>query len=222
METYTNNFHSKNLYIKIKDINQIRPEDFDKLIKESGKALQIGLYSNQTEVIAFLKKCGFCLKRVTYELEVGKADLKNPFIADGIKLKKTTKGQKAYDICLELLYAYYKKTHQSINPLSVGIEEFARTIPENVLYYDENGKIIFAAFLENDEIAYLAGYDLKNPKALIKATLIEAFKTNEKIYFESDSTDPLASMMKDFFKENSEPAYETYVKSENLGKCIYK
>ena len=221
METYTNNFHSKNLYIKIKDINQIRPEDFDKLIKESGKALQIGLYSNQTDVIAFLKKCGFSLRRITYELEVGKADLKKPLIDEGLKLKKTTKGQKSYHNCLKLLYDYYKKTHQSINPLSVGLEEFARTIPENALYYDENRKLIFAAFLENDEIAYLAGSDLKNPKALIAATLIEAFKTNEKIYFESDNTDPLASMMKDFFKENSEPVYETYVKSENLGKCIY-
>ncbi|MCW6701363.1 hypothetical protein NH288_04605 [Anaerococcus sp. NML200537] len=212
METYTNKFHSKNLYIKIKDINQIRPEDFDKLIKKSGKALQIGLYSEERDFIDFLKKSGFCLRRVTYELEVGKADLKNPLIADDIKLKKTTKGQKAYDICLKLLYNYYKKTHQSINPLSVVLEEFARTIPENVLYYEENGKIRFAAFLEKDEIAYLAGSDLKNPKALIAAALREAFKTNEKIYFEADNTDPLASMMKDFFKENSEPTYETYVK----------
>lgn len=214
METYTNNFHSKNLYIKIKDISQIRPEDFDKLIKKSGKALQIGIYSGERDVIAFLKKCGFCLKRVTYELEVGKADLKNPLIDDDIKLKKSIKGQKAYDICLEILYAYYKKTHQSINPLSVDPEEFARAIPENTLYYEEDGKIIFAAFIENDEIAYLAGSDLKNPKALIAATLIEALKENEKIYFEADNTDPLASMMKDFFKENSEPTYETYVKGK--------
>lgn len=221
METYTNNFHSKNLYIKIKDISQIRPEDFDKLIKKSGRDLQIGLYSGEGDVIAFLKKCGFKLKRITYELEVGKFDLKNPLTDDDIRLKKTTKGQKSYDICLKLLYNYYKKTHQSINPLSVGLEEFARTIPENAIYYEEYGKIIFAAFLENDEIAYLAGSDLKNPEALIAATLREIFKENEKIYFEADNTDPLASMMKDFFKENSESTYETYVKSENLGKCIY-
>lgn len=212
METYTNKFHSKNLYIKIKDMSQIKPEDFDELIKKSGKALQIGLYSDQEDVIAFIKKCGFSLKRVTYELEVGKDDLKKPLIDEGLKLKKTTKGQKSYHTCLKLLYDYYKKTHQSINPLSVGLEEFARTIPENALYYEENGKIIFAAFLENDEIAYLAGSDLKNPKALIAATLRETFKANEKIFFEADNTDPLASMMKDFFKENSESTYETYVK----------
>lgn len=212
METYTNKFHSKNLYIKIKDVSQIKPEDFDKLIKKSGKALQIGLYSDQDDVIAFIKKCGFSLRRITYELEVGKDDLKNPLIDKGIKLKKTTKGQKTYHTCLKLLYDYYKKTHQSINPLSVGLEEFARAIPENALYYEEKGRIIFAAFLEADEIAYIAGFDLKNPKNLIGATLLEAYKTNDKIYFEADTTDPLASMMKDFFKENSEPTYETYVK----------
>ena len=212
METYTNKFHSKNLYIKIKDMRQIKPEDFDELIKKSGKALQIGLYSDQEDVIAFIKKCGFSLRRITYDLEVGKDDLKNPLIDKGIKLKKTTKDQKFYHTCLKLLYDYYKKTHQSINPLSVGLEEFARVIPEDALYYEEKGQIIFAAFLEADEIAYLAGFDLKNPKDLIWATLLEAFKINEKIYFEADTTDPLASMMKDFFKENSEPTYETYVK----------
>lgn len=212
METYTNKFHSKNLYIKIKDMSQIKPEDFDKLIKKSGKALQIGLYSDQTDVIAFLKKCGFRLRRITYELEVGKDDLKKPLIDEGLKLKKTTKGQKSYHICLKLLYDYYKKTHQSINPLSVDLEEFARTIPEDALYYEENGQIIFAAFLEADEIAYISGSDLKNPKDLIGATLLEAYKTNDKIFFEADTTDPLASMLKDFFKENSEPTYETYVK----------
>ncbi|MFO3666460.1 hypothetical protein [Anaerococcus kampingiae] len=212
METYTNKFHSKNLYIKIKDMSQIKPEDFDKLIKKSVKALQIGLYSDQTDVIAFLKKCGFSLRRITYELEVGKADLKNPLIDKDLKLKKTTKDQKSYHICLKLLYDYYKKTHQDLNPLSVGLEEFTRTIPENALYYEEKGQIIFAAFLEADEIAYLAGFDLKNPKDLIGATLLEAYKTNDKIFFEADTTDPLASMLKDFFKENSEPTYETYVK----------
>lgn len=212
METYTNKFHSKNLYIKIKDMRQIKPEDFDELIKKSGKALQIGLYSDQEDVIAFIKKCGFSLRRITYELEVGKDDLKNPLIDKGIKLKKTTKDQKFYHTCLKLLYDYYKKTHQSINPLSVGLEEFARVIPEDALYYEEKGQIIFAAFLEADEIAYLAGFDLENPKDLIGATLREAFKINDKIYFEADTTDPLASMMKDFFKENSEPTYETYVK----------
>ena len=212
METYTNKFHSKNLYIKIKDINQIKPEDFDKLIKKSDKALQIGLYSDQTDVIAFLKKCGFSLRRITYELEVGKADLKNPLIDKDLKLKKTTKDQKSYHICLKLLYDYYKKTHQDLNPLSLGLEEFARAIPEDALYYEEKGQIIFAAFLEGDEIAYLAGFDFKNPKDLIEATLLEAYKTNDKIFFEADTTDPLASMLKDFFKENSEPTYETYVK----------
>ncbi|MCW6678313.1 hypothetical protein NH286_04010 [Anaerococcus sp. NML200574] len=214
METYTNKFHSKNLYIKIKDMSQIKPEDFDKLIKKSGKALQIGIYSDQEDVIAFIKKCGFRLRRVTYELEVGKADLKNPLIDKDLKLKKTTKGQKSYHTCLKLLYDYYKKTHQSINPLSLGLEEFACTIPENALYYEEKGQIIFAAFLEADEIAYISGFDLKNPKNLIGATLLEAYKTNDKIYFEADTTDPLASMMKDFFIVNSKPSYETYIKSK--------
>lgn len=37
METYTNKFHSKNLYIKIKDMSQIKPEDFDKLIKNPAR-----------------------------------------------------------------------------------------------------------------------------------------------------------------------------------------
>lgn len=193
-------------------MSQIKPEDFDKLIKKSDKALQIGLYSDQEDVIAFIKKCGFSLKRVTYELEVGKDDLKKPLIDKGLKLKKTTKGQKSYHTCLKLLYDYYKKTHQDLNPLSLGLEEFARAIPENALYYEEKGQIIFAAFIEADEIAYLAGFDLKNPKNLIGAILLEAFKINEKIYFEADTTDPLASMMKDFFIENSEPTYETYVK----------
>ena len=61
METYTNEFHNKHTYIKINDIKKVKIGDLEALAK--GKPLQIGIESNQVEVIDLLKKADFIIKR---------------------------------------------------------------------------------------------------------------------------------------------------------------
>lgn len=210
METFTNKFHNKHTYIKINDIRKVRLADLEALAEE--RPLQIGIYSNQLEVIELLKKAGFILKRKCYEVEVKMRDLKKTLEPTKGKGKLTKKGEKPFEKASELVFKYYKKTHKDVSPLTVGFEEFKDILPEEVFYYEKEGQVLMAAFLENEEIAYIAGFEENLADEFINDILKYLFKNHQKIFFESDTTDPLATRLRNKFQAKSDLTFDTYIK----------
>lgn len=210
METFVNEFHNKHTYIKINDIKKAKVADLEALAKD--KPLQIGVDSDQLEVIELLKKAGFILKRKCYEVEVTREDLKNPLGPKRLETKLTSKGEMAYEKASNLVFEYYKKTHEQVSPLTVDFEKFKEILPDQAFYYEKEGQVLITAFLENEEIAYLAGFEEKLADDFINDLLIYLFKNYEEIFFEADNTDPLAYNIKEIFILKSEISYDTYVK----------
>lgn len=210
METFTNKFHNNHTYIKINDISKVSSADFDGLAKD--RALQIGVYSDQLDLIDFIKEAGFVLRRKCYEVEVCREDLKYPLNPPKTEGKLTRKGENFYDKACELIFSYYKKTHESVSPLTASLEEFKKTLPREVFYYENAGNLIFAAFIESDEIAYLAGFDLDLADDFLDSLLEFSFKNHKKIFFESDNTDPLATKLREKFEIKSDLSFDTYIK----------
>ena len=210
METYTNEFHNKHTYIKIDDLEKVNLSDLEALAKEN--PLQIGIDSDQLAVIEFLKKAGFILKRKCYEVEVTREDLKNPLGTKRLETKLTSKGEMAFEKASELIFKYYQKTHKDVSPLTVGLEKFKEILPEKVFYYEKEGQVLMAAFLENEEIAYIAGFEEKLADDFFNDLLIYLFENHQEIFFEADTTDPLATRLKNNFVEKSDPTFDTYIK----------
>lgn len=210
METFTNKFHKNHTYIKINDIRKVKLDDLEALAEE--RPLQIGVYSNQLDLIDFIKKAGFVLRRKCYEMEVCREDLKYPLNPPKTEGKLARKGENFYDKACELIFSYYKKTHESVSPLTVGFEEFKEILPEEAFYYEKEGQVPMVAFLENEEIAYIAGFEEKLADEFINDLLIYLFKKHQEIFFESDNTDPLATKLKNKFVEKSDLTYDTYIK----------
>lgn len=210
METFTNKFHNNHTYIKINDISKVSSSDFDGLVKD--RPLQIGVYSDQLDLIDFIKKAGFVLKRKCYEVEVCREDLKNPLKSSKIEGRLARKGEIYYEKACNLIYSYYKKTYELVSPLTASLEEFKETLPCHVFYYKKEGELILAAFIENDEIAYLAGFDLDLADDFLDSLLEFSFKNHKKIFFESDTTDPLATRLRDKFEIKSDLSFDTYIK----------
>lgn len=210
MEKFTNKFHNKHTYIKINDIKKVKVGDLEVLVKD--KPLQIGIDSDQLAVIDLLKKAGFILKRKCYEVEVTREDLKNPLGTKKLETKLTSKGEKPYEKASELIFKYYQKTHEDVSPLTVGLEKFKEILPNQAFYYEKEGQVLMAAFLENEEIAYLAGFEEKLADDFINDLLIYLFKNHKEIYFESDNTDPLATRIKNKFQSKIDLTFDTYIK----------
>ena len=210
METYTKEFHNKHTYIKINDIEKVTVGDLEDLAKE--RPLQIGIDSDQLAVIDLLKKSGFILKRKCYEVEVTREDLKNPIGTPKLETKLTSKGELAFEKASDLVFKYYKKTHEDVSPLTVGLKEFKEILPDQAFYYEKESQVLMAAFLENEEIAYLAGFEEKLADEFINDLLIYLFKHYEEIFFEADTTDPLATKLRNKFVEKSDLTFDTYIK----------
>lgn len=210
MEKFTNKFHNKHIYIKINDIKKVKVGDLEVLVKD--KPLQIGIDSDQLAVIDLLKKAGFILKRKCYEVEVTREDLKNPLGTKKLETKLTSKGEKPYEKASELIFKYYQKTHEDVSPLTVGLEKFKEILPNQAFYYEKEGQVLMAAFLENEEIAYLAGFEYNLADDFINDLLIYLFKHYEEIFFEADNTDPLATRLKNKFQSKIDLTFDTYIK----------
>lgn len=210
METYTKEFHNKHTYIKINDIKKVKIGDLEALAKD--RPLQIGIYSDHLDLIEFLKKAGFILKRKCYEVEVTREDLKNPLGTKKLETKLTSKGEKPYEKASELIFEYYQKTHEDVSPLTVDLEKFKEILPDQAFYYEKEGQVLMAAFLENEEVAYLAGFEEKLADEFINDLLIYLFKHYEEIFFEADNTDPLATRLRNKFQTKSDLTFDTYIK----------
>ncbi len=216
IETYTNAFHNKHSYLKLnlKEFDtEIAEEIFYNLSKVINKPLQVMTSSKNKDLINFLLAGNFQLKRKSYELEISKKDLVNSYKE---KLQRSThntisnnfeyckKGDENYQLCCDLLFSYYKNTHKAINPLTASFEEFIQELPDTVYYEIQNNKIQNLAFIENNEIAYLASNNFKNFNSFLLSLINMLLKKYNTICFEADDCDYLAINLVKLFKTNNE------------------
>lgn len=212
MKTYTNKFHNKHTYLNIENSEISTINDFDHLLDKYKKPLQIGVDSDNDNLIDLLEKNDFILKRKCYEVEATKDNLK--YTLENADIFQCQYGSLEYKKCCQILYDYYALVHYDISPLTASFDVFVSTLPKDALYIKRDGEITICAFVEENEIAYLATSksDSKSQRAFLSALLTFLFDKYDKIFFEADDTDYLATELKDIFDIDIKSSYDTYIK----------
>jgi len=214
INTYKNSFHNKNCYLQLNlqkyDLLIVK-ELFSKLMKIIQCPMQIMMSSEEVEKIVFLERGGFFCKRKCYEVEVQRGDyIKNRH--QKIDANFCKRGCREYEKACELLYGYYAKSHESISPLTVDISTFSKKLPELVYYEERDDEIVNAAFVEEEEIAYVCTRDAERFEDFIKNIVELLFMENEGLFFECDDCDWAAMKLLSLFDIKVEESYNTYIR----------
>lgn len=127
------------------------------------------------------------------------------------KILKANRGDADYLSCCEMLFEYYKVTHEAINPLTSPLEDFIALIPDDVLYTMNHGEIQHAAFVEDDEIAYVSSIDEKTFARFALTVVNMLFEVYPSIIFEADNTDWVAMTLKNLFNVESTVTFDTWI-----------
>lgn len=213
MKTYRNSFHNSYLYLRIDEVesNSLSPVFFEDLSRKHNMPLQVMVPSDARRIVALLLKAGFQLKRKCYEMNVGPSDLLSALSENIPPLFISQKGFSAFAACAELMYRYYQDTHASVNPLTASLSEFVQVLPPTVLYAGVVSKPSSAAFIEENEIAYLCSRDPDGFSDFAQSLLRCMFEQHDTITFEADDTDWAAMALKALFAARSEPTFDTYI-----------
>ncbi len=213
IEKYYNKIHSNNTYLKcsLEEYDKNFSKDiFDEIKKSENKKLQIMIDSREIEKISFIEKAGFICMRKSYELSLSTNDLKYKNSRD-ISIVKANAGSDKYKECSKMLYKHYQKTHETINTLSLEVDEFMDLIPSEVYYYLEEDSIGGVAFIEENEIAYiclLGEHSLDFAYGIVS----KVFDKYSKLLFECDDVDSSAMEFTSMFKVDFTNSHNTYVK----------
>ena len=189
MTVYNNPFHSGHVYLRIgeHEASGIRPPQFEKLLAEYRKPLQAMVSSNDLETVELLVKSGFILKRRCFECSFSASDLLFPPGAEAKPLTETARGSRDYPECSKLMYAYYRDTHEPVNPVTASESDFR-------------------------EIAYVCSRALDRFSDFARSLLAYLFSRYETVSFEADDTDPAATMLRNMFSSANAASWDTYVK----------
>ena len=192
MTVYNNPFHSGHVYLRIgeHEADGIRPPQFEKLLAEYRRPLQAMVSSNGRETVDLLVKSGFILKRRCFECSFSASDLLFPPEAEAKPLTETARGSRDYPECSKLMYAYYRDTHEPVNPVTASESEF----------------------IEGNEIAYVCSRALDRFSDFARSLLAYLFSRHETVSFEADDTDPAATMLRNMFSSANAASWDTYVK----------
>lgn len=208
-----NLFHDQNAYLKL-ELHEFKPELAHDLFAwfrtELGRPLQVMLSSQEEKVTKLLRSGGFELRRRCYEVEGGIPDLKES-INEAMPLQEAEPGDKAYDLCCNLLYRYYQKTHEAISPLIVSEQKFCVGLPRHVLYQENESSVYHAAFVEGNEIAYLCTERVDDFSQFGCSLLKSMLRESDTVFFESDDCDPVAMMLRRMFQNPGEESFDTYI-----------
>lgn len=236
IRTYKNPWHSRNCYL------ELGFEQYDgelakvtmATIRRSIKApLQIMLSSEESEKIQFVLAAGFQLKRSCVELVVSRQDLKNPLPDKNLPITDSkaedpqgphgqlpsglhmiSRGQPAYDEAARIVYEHYRSTHESVNPLTVGLEAFCAQLPDHVIMDLVEDSFRQLAFVEANEIAYLASIEPEGFPSFADKLLSNLFAFYQEIAFEADDLDPLATALRQKFHWDGKVTFNTYIYSD--------
>lgn len=210
ISTSKNHFHNQNIYIKFdpEDMKNINTDTFKIISKENHAPLQMMIDGSETEKINFIKEHGFNRARVCYSMTVRKSDMLSKDIS-GLKLLHAKECETIYNELAKIYFDYYKKTHESINPLSVDFDEFKEILTKGVYYNDERG--VNLAFVEDNEIAYVYTSDLYKADEFFKSLCEKLFNDYEEIFFEADDVDQSAMHLKNLFNDGVDEITETWI-----------
>lgn len=214
MKTYENPFHRGHLYIEIEDEDLYDGivQKIEDLFQENKRPLQTSLSSDESECIRLLLESGFLLKRKCYEMNACRSDLLLPLEKNPSELFTAEKGSETYAACAEMMFGYYAVTHASVNPLTASLEEFTNILPSSAVYTETNGVIRAVAFIEKNEIAYLASDSPKDLPSFLEALLARMFAKYDRIIFETDDVDPVAMSLMNMFSKRPAVSFDTYIK----------
>ena len=95
-----------------------------------------------------------------------------------------------------MLFKYHKDTHETINPLTSTLDAFIKDLPNEVFYAGVNGGIQHAAFVKDNEIAYVSSNDKSTFNSFALTVANQIFATSKLIFFEADNVDWAAMAVK--------------------------
>lgn len=205
-----NHFHKKNIYIDfvLDDMKNINRDSFKAISEENHAPLQMMIDGYDTKKKDFIEENGFKRVRTCYGMSVRKDDLIKKETAK-INLFLAKEGDEKYFELAKIYFEYYKKTHESINSLSVDFDEFKNILTKDVYYNDEDG--IALAFVEDNEIAYVYASDLAKADEFFYCLCEKLFNDYEEIFFEADDVDASAMRLKNIFIGGVDEIIETWI-----------
>lgn len=208
----SNPYHAQHCYLELDfenyDLMNVKLI-FDILATKIKKPLQAMISSDAKDTIAFLKEAGFVCKRKCYEIEAQKKD----YIGreKEAQLFVAQSGESIYEKCCAMMLDRYISTHNAISPWTGTTTDFYNNLPDRVLYCMRNGEVESFAFVDENEIAYVCGIDVKAFHAFAESLLIKMFKEYESIIFEADDCDEYAMELKALFINQSNGSFDTYI-----------
>lgn len=225
---------------------ELAQETFAPLRRCITAPLQIMLRSDECEKINFIVAAGFELKRRCFELAVSRQDLIEPLqgkklpiqdqslanlqglhhqadgeplamaqLAGGLYLISPTAPQ--YNEAVGILYQHYRSTHEHINPLTAEQAAFSSELPNHVIIDLVKGSIRHLAFIEENEIAYVASTGPEEFSCFADKLLLTMFASYEEIRFEADDLDPVATALRMKFRSDGKASHDTYIHSNQPG-----
>ncbi|MBQ4097359.1 MAG: hypothetical protein IJC62_04280, partial [Clostridia bacterium] len=190
---YHNNAYYLTLELQQYDI-EISKVIFDTLREKLHKRLVVMISSSDIEVISFLLQCGFTLKRKCYDVNASVETWNKA--ESNVSILKADLGSDAYKMCSLIMLERYISTHSNINPYTASAEDFFNVLPETVYYEMFDDEIVSLAFVDENEIAYVCGTDIRSFFAFAQNLVSLMFQINKNITLEADDCDEYAMIIK--------------------------
>lgn len=205
-----NHFHKKNIYIDfdLDDMKNINRDSFKAISEENHAPLQMMIDGDDTKKKDFIEENGFNRVRTCYGMSVRRDDLIRKETAK-INLLLAKEGDEKYFELAKIYFEYYKKTHESINALTVDFDEFKNILTKDVYYNEEDGMAL--AFVEDNEIAYVYASDIAKADEFFYSLCEKLFNDYEEIFFEADDVDESAMRLKNIFSGGVDEITETWI-----------
>ena len=205
-----NHFHKKNIYIDfdLDNMKNINRDNFKAISEENHAPLQMMIDGDDTKKKDFIEENGFKRVRTCYSMSVIRDDLIRKETAK-INLLLAKEGDEKYFELAKIYFEYYKKTHESINPLTVDFDEFKNILTKDVYYNDDDGIVL--ALVEDNEVAYVYASDLVKADEFFYSLCEKLFNDYEEIFFEADDVDESAMRLKNIFISGVDEITETWI-----------
>lgn len=212
IEVYQNKYHNQNAYLRFlskEKLSILGQEYFKQIASFENKNLQVMIESTKSIEIEMLQASGFKMMRKCYEVNVNRVLFKP--VLQCSEIVKIDIMHPQYNSAAKLIYDHYKKTHELINPLTIDFEAFKLILPTEVFIAEVKGKILHAAFIEDNEIAYVASQNGLIFSHFICAVINQLFEEYDDISFEVDSTDDIALKLLRYFDLDLTNSFVTWI-----------
>ena len=209
---YKNKYHSNHCYLNL-HLDCLDEIDegylFKAICQKVGKPLQVMISSHESAIVSFLERAGFVCKRKCYEVD---ARSKDYIGTEGRRdLCCSNAGEQIYERCCEILFEQYVLNHQQISPWTGSKQDFISELPEMVYYEMIDNQIQNLTFVEQNEIAYVFGRDIKSFRLFAEDLITRLFTQYDAITFEADDCDEPAMELKKLFANQTEESFDTYI-----------